>query len=225
MPSEWPRAPAAPLSLTRCTYAQNGPTTATDPNGLRTYFIPGVGGNLYPAFTNALQGPPTYLADVRTLAAFRSVSFLNLGSELLAAAAAAADPGNDPDAQALATQVKSTLLRQPLGPGEQLNFIGYSGGATVAFDAAVVLQAVGIQNSNVATLGGFVFRGKPGNVAKWTEVVGTLDPIATRSPFADAIYQEVGVSHLPIPGTEIPSYVTGTGIPLTSNILWGAGLR
>jgi len=127
---------------------------------------------------------------------------------------------------------RAVYQRDALAPGEQLNFIGYSGGATVAFDAAVVLQYATGRNfahriiiDNIVTLGGFVFRGKPGNVTKWTEVVGTLDPIATRNPYAYAIDQEVGISHLPVPFTEISSYVTGNGIPLTVNIIRGAGLR
>jgi len=208
----------------------NNPVSRTDPSGLRTYFIPGIGGSLYPGFTNALQGPPTYLTDVRTFPVFQAGLPGTLKTELEAAAEAAADPTKDPDAQALARQVKSDLLRDPLAAGEQLNFIGYSGGATVAFDAAVILQyatgmnfASRIVIDNIVTLGGFVFRGKPGNVAKWTEVTGDLDVITRAYAFPDALYWEYGVAHFPI--GPIPSYVTGGGIPQTLNIVNATGLR
>jgi RHS repeat-associated protein len=49
-------SPGQPLSLNRYAYAGNNPTSATDPSGLLTSFIGGIGGSQYPASVQALQG-------------------------------------------------------------------------------------------------------------------------------------------------------------------------
>ena len=85
-----------------------------------------------------------------------------------------------------------------------------------------------ISINNIVTLGGFVFRGKPGNVGTWTEIIGDADPIASLSAAAvpDAFYEESGVTHIPnfpVPG--LPSYLTGNGLVQSINDIQRAGLR
>jgi pimeloyl-ACP methyl ester carboxylesterase len=226
--------PGLPLSLNRYSYAGNNPTSATDPSGLLTYFIGGIGGSRYPAFVQALQAN---FQDMQPqVCAFESCSSRggtspnlggNLPLELARAAFAAGNPLADSDAPFLASQVKRDSFRFLLS-GEQLNLIGYSGGATVAFDTAAALQQYGIHVDNIVTLGGFVFRGKPGNVGTWTEIIGDADPIASLSAAAvpDAFYEESGVTHIPkfpVPG--LPSYLTGNGLVQSLNDIQRAGLR
>src|SRR5947209_1952518 len=62
-------------------------------------------------------------------------------------AAKSAFPDLDKDAVGL----KSLVLREraKYGPAEPLNFVAYSGGLTVAFNAALFLQSMGIAIDNV----------------------------------------------------------------------------
>ena len=119
-------------------------------------------------------------------------------------------PGEDTDAQALADTVKSDVLRDPLGAGEQLNFIALSGGATTAFNAAGILETRLIHLDNIVTLGGVVYQIKPGNVGQWTSVVGVLDllPFIGEGAIPDRILFLLGVSHVQI--GPFPGYLNGS---------------
>jgi pimeloyl-ACP methyl ester carboxylesterase len=104
-------------------------------------------------------------------------------------------PGRDVDASRFKAQILRELQQDPLELGEQLNFIGYSGGASVAMNAAALLQGLGIQINNLVTIGGNNLRGKPGNVGRWISVVGTLDPWAISSGIPDAGMTIEGAYH------------------------------
>jgi thioesterase domain-containing protein len=81
--------------------------------------------------------------------------------------AIAMDPSADRDARALKAQVLRDLGIRRLQPGEQLHFIGYSGGGTIAFNAAAMLETAGIRLDYIVGIGSVAFRGKPGNVSEW----------------------------------------------------------
>jgi RHS repeat-associated protein len=165
---------ARPQSLNRYAYVQNNPVNATDPSGLLTFFIPGIGGSNDPtlaAFVNRLAAKvqnvvgPVSAYDTPGTGNGKEVFLRGTGLE------------SDPDAQALGSRVKRDVAFGLLAPGEQLNFVALSGGATVAFDTALILQRSGISINYIVTIGGVIFRGKPGNVGEWTDILGYFDPI------------------------------------------------
>lgn len=62
-------------------------------------------------------------------------------------------------------------------PGERLNLIGYSGGATPVANAACLLSRRGVSINNLVTIGAVTFRSRSTNVARWDDVVGDFDPV------------------------------------------------
>lgn len=55
-------------------------------------------------------------------------------------------------------RVLKDLDHHVIRPGEEINFVALSGGATIAFDVAALLGERGIQLANVVTIGGWVQR-------------------------------------------------------------------
>ncbi len=88
---------------------------------------------------------------------------------------------SDRDAYAskLAQRVLKDRTSGIIQPGEEINFIGVSGGATIAFNAAEILRRSFVTINNVAFIGGYVQRGVPGNVSNWIVVVSRWDQVMT----------------------------------------------
>jgi len=222
---------ANPLSLNRYSYVGNNPASAIDPSGLLTYFIGGVGG-YDPAYGSFIAALSARVTDVRAFYPYGDCcGWGGLARDAASVLARGLYPNADVDAQAL----KSAVLRDlpGLAPGEQLNFIGYSGGATTAFNAAALLQRYGVIVNNVVTLGGFVVRGKPDLVLKWTAVEGLYDPVwftsLSPTPLGRPDLEVVlPVEHYPgFPLPNVPSYLNGAGLGEAINAITapGVGLR
>ena len=206
-----------PQSQNRYAYTTNQPTTAVDPTGRRTYYLGGVSGDGNPEqlpptpFWQSLAGDETHhgmLDDVRMAASYGACC-TPLGQMGDMASLFGRDIfgdafHSDGDAAALAARVEEDLKESPLRCDEQLNVIGYSGGATVALDAARLLQEQHVHLDNIVTIGAVAVRGKPGNVGTWTALVGEWDVFALQNGrSADHVWEVPGASHKdfgPIPG-------------------------
>jgi len=120
-------------------YAFNDPVNAVDPSGLRTYVLHGV----WPDRT-AFED---FAASLRT--ADPHTRTLPWSGSLFG--------GVIPSTQAVATQLMHQILADldadPLGAGEKLNFVGFSGGGLVSATLAEMLRARGVKVDTVVTMG------------------------------------------------------------------------
>jgi len=154
----------------RYTYVGNNPVNAADPSGLRTYVLGGVIGAPDPRALILLGALPD--AGVQNVypdlvQAFGSCchSLLSQLGESGGVLGRSVNPNSDADSVGLKNLVLQD--RPNLAEGEQINFIGYNGGLTVALNAASLLEQKGVAVNNIVSIGGVAFRGKPGKVAVW----------------------------------------------------------
>jgi len=120
-------------------YAFNDPVNGVDPSGLRTYVLHGVwpDRSAFEDFAASLR-----TADPHTRTLPWSGSLFG---------------GVIPSTQAVATQLMHQILADldadPLGAGEKLNLVGFSGGGLVSATLAEMLRARGVKVDTVVTMG------------------------------------------------------------------------
>ncbi len=186
----------------RYSYAGNNPVTSVDPSGLRTYFVGGIGGSASPAYGAFLQAlvaarvigvqPAATAFDEPTLGAQE----IDKAANAARVAAHAYAPALDSDAVRLKSRILQDLEARPLAWGEQLNLIGYSGGATVTLNAAFLLHKQLVPIDNLVSIGGVTFLPSPDNVGSYSAIIGSNDAIAPLSTVhADSIRSLAGVGH------------------------------
>ena len=125
------------------------------------------------------------------------------------------NPNSDTDAAAL----KSLVLQEKpkLAEDEQINFVAYSGGLTIALNAASFLEQKGIAISNIVSIGGATFRNKPGNVTQWTGIWGSRDILQGSLAFPDKQVTIQGAGH--------EDYFTSTYLRRILQEIVNAGVR
>jgi hypothetical protein len=124
-------------------------------------------------------------------------------------------PNSDTDAVALKNLV---LQEKPkLAEDEQIKFVAYSGGLTIALNAASFLEQKGIAVSNIVSIGGATFRNKPGNVGQWTAIWGSRDIVQGSLAFPDKQVTLKGPGH--------EDYFDSTYLPQILQEIMNAGVR
>ena len=155
----WSGSASNPASLNRYGYVGNNPTNASDPTGLRTYFIGGAGGSddqVFRDFVGRL-GRPTEQGGAGLSKVYGPVQAfdtpgLSKLDNIFSAPGLGLFPETDTDAQALAARIWYGLQTDPLAPGEQLNLIAVSGGGVVAFNTALIIEGWGVRLDHLVTL-------------------------------------------------------------------------
>ena len=120
-------------------YAFNDPVNVVDPTGLRTYVLHGIwpDRSAFDDFAAALR-----TADPHTRALPWSGSLF--GGVI---------PSTEAVAAPLLQQILADLDADPLGAGEKLNLVGFSGGGLVSATLAEMLRARGVKVDTVVTMG------------------------------------------------------------------------
>lgn len=120
-------------------YAFNDPVNVVDPTGLRTYVLHGIwpDRSAFDDFAAALRS-----ADPHTRALPWSGSLF--GGVI---------PSSEAVAAPLLQQILADLDADPLGAGEKLNLVGFSGGGLISATLAEMLRARGVKVDTVVTMG------------------------------------------------------------------------
>lgn len=184
--------PEAPKTLNPYMYAGNGPVTAIDPDGRRTYFGNGIA-------NSAPFGPPNYAFDIKHALIERNIKDIRLvpafnndltffGLDIEGISKVAKEMANiSVYSNQLADQIRKDIELHPLDKDEQLNIIGYSGFGQVAVNAAEKLKST-IKVSNIILIGSPVLEGNVSNVNKVTSIFGGFDPLWSAWPSWDHIF-------------------------------------